>query len=170
MATVAGDLASLSFIQALLALVVVVNVVVWARERGSHLRGPDLASALGFAGAVQVLLWGTGIAWGLLLREPPGFGGILLSTGMGFAMLGSSVALYNNPRHHVAWGIFLTVLAMVSLLPPAYGGMFVGTAFGVAAGIQAILWKPRHPGPAAVSPSAEGRPGRADQPKSSSVR
>ena len=78
-----------------------------------------------------------------------GFGGAGLVYGaigvlLGSLIVASSVLLRSRPDDHIAWGVVVFVLSILSWFG-AFGGFFVGFLLGLIGGILAMVWQPRAP-------------------------
>lgn len=124
---------------------------------------PTTAFVLSLLAGIFILLGGLAFAalGGFFGTFFPVAGIVFVTIGLaaGVIVLLGAIMMYVEPRQHVAWGIIVLVLSIVSLFT-SLGGFLVGMILGIVGGALAIAWHPETavmPGyPAAYAPGYGG--------------
>lgn len=113
---------------------------------------PTAAFVLSLIGGIFTVLWG-----GLLLAiaNLVGSVGVVSVSGaialvavsqlvFGILMVILGTLLYIQPEHHVAYGVVILVISIISLVV-GLGGLIIGFILGLIGGILGIVWRPTAP-------------------------
>jgi hypothetical protein len=65
---------------------------------------------------------------------------LLFGVIIGIIVIVGAFMMYSSPRQHVAWGIVVLVLSILSIL--STGGLIIGLILGIIGGALGIAWKP----------------------------
>lgn len=112
---------------------------------------PTLAFILSMLGGIFIALGGATEFYFALVVYDQGLSSIfdpwivelgIVGLGLGIITVLFSVALYNQPQHHVLWGVLIIVTSVASVV--SYAGFLVGLVLGLIGGVIAIVWVP-HP-------------------------
>jgi hypothetical protein len=113
------------------------------------LQKPTTAFALSLVAGILILLGGVLELWvatvlnGFLFINDYSNWLLLLGViglGLGIFVIALSVLLFLQPQHHVAYGVVILVLSVLSAV--SYWGFVVGLVLGIIGGILAITWTP----------------------------
>lgn len=118
------------------------------------LEKPTAAMVLSLIGGIFILLWGaliayigaTAISFGFAGGGVEAIGG--LEAVLGLLIIVFGILLYVSPEHHVAYGVLVLVLAIVSLI--GLGGLIIGFILALIGGILGIVHKTTGPAPQVV--------------------
>ena len=70
----------------------------------------------------------------------------------GLLVMVFGILLYMRPQKHVAWGVLVLILSLLSWATTV-GGLFIGFILALIGGILGIIWKPPAPMAPGMMPS-----------------
>lgn len=99
---------------------------------------PEAALVFGLIGGIVIVV-------GAIILLTMGMYSIFLVLGLaglifGVLVIVASISVYEQPEHHVAWGVIALVFSICSIV--GSGGFIVGMALGIVGGALGIAWRP----------------------------
>lgn len=107
---------------------------------------PEAALVFGLIGGIVIVV-------GAIILLSMGMYSVFLVLGLaglifGVLVIVASIIVYEQPEHHVAWGVIALVFSICSIV--GSGGFIVGMALGIVGGALGIAWRPVAYAPGAV--------------------
>ncbi len=116
------------------------------RVESSPMRRPIVSVSLSVIAGIVIMIvtWIPGNPADIFWLSVVGSGPFVLLQALkiaaAFSLFLMAALLYEQPKKSEKWGKYALVASIVSMASSSLGGLGVGAAIGIAAGVSAILW------------------------------